>query len=524
MREIYRKASRAVVWLGDEGDGSSDAIEMIPRVSKRLGRLSSQSSITYNLNDVGLPSISDSVWVAVAHLFQRPWFRRVWTAQEVIVSRSTILQCGKRQLAWRDLFRCTQELWRQHELLVALLGRLQKHHIHGINWAPAQVTAIGQVIDGVYSQAARGSCLEILAAFANCEATDPRDKIFSLLGVFPAEEKVSFDAPDYNKNVEDVYTEFAKSFVRKFNDASILFYAGACRRVLQVPSWVPDWSTNISTSSFGRAGRYSIQKQENPNNRPRKDLQLSGSTSVGVVPLYQAAGRTVTRMNVIDRLNALVVQGRIFAEIAQIGPVFQKTDGRPGLGRSDSDALMSLIKKPSDEMDKWESCFSLAERCVPQRYACNQDALSACELCLVAGKTKALIKARADETKLGFECVKQLAELFDRTKDISFSTESGEDAEKAAQVRSEAEKLVLQIGLATSGRLFFLTADGMMGLAPIGCRVEDRICTIYGMSVPFVVREESGGFCLMGECYVQDAMDGEAMQMKPADPQEITLI
>ena len=124
-------------------------------------------------------------------------------------------------------------------------------------------------------------------------------------------------------------------------------------------------------------------------------------------------------------------------------------------------------------MGKWESCFSVAERCVPQRYASNKDALSACELGSVAGKTEALIKARVDETKLGFRCVKQLAELLDRTKDISSSTESGEDSKKVAEVRSEAEKLVLQISLATSGRLFFLTADRLMGLALIGCRVGD---------------------------------------------------
>ena len=54
--------------------------------------------------------------------------------------------------------------------------------------------------------------------------------------------------------------------------------------------------------------------------------------------------------------------------------------------------------------------------------------------------------------------------------------------------------------------------------------MEDRICIIYSMSVPFVVREESGGFCLMGECYVQDAIDGKAMQVEPVDTQEITLL
>ena len=70
------------------------------------------------------------------------------------------------------------------------------------------------------------------------------------------------------------------------------------------------------------------------------------------------------------------------------------------------------------------------------------DGVFASELCLVAGKTKALIKAHADETKLGFKCVKQLAELLDPTKVVSSPTESGEDAEKFSQVRSEAEKLV----------------------------------------------------------------------------------
>jgi hypothetical protein len=43
----------------------------------------------------------------------------------------------------------------------------------------------------------------------------------------------------------------------------------------------------------------------------------------------------------------------------------------------------------------------------------------------------------------------------------------------------------------------------------------DMVCVLYGGAVPFVLREMDDGCCRMiGECYVDGLMQGEAMQMR----------
>jgi len=51
-----------------------------------------------------------------------------------------------------------------------------------------------------------------------------------------------------------------------------------------------------------------------------------------------------------------------------------------------------------------------------------------------------------------------------------------------------------------------------MGLAPLEAESGDLVFIIPGVSVPFVMRAENSGFRLVGECYVQNVMDGEVIE------------
>jgi hypothetical protein len=62
MAEIYAKASRVVVWLGEADDSSDEAMEQL----RLAGEDSTRESSTETDAD------------AISQLLQRPWFRRVW--------------------------------------------------------------------------------------------------------------------------------------------------------------------------------------------------------------------------------------------------------------------------------------------------------------------------------------------------------------------------------------------------------------------------------------------------------------
>lgn len=58
--------------------------------------------------------------------------------------------------------------------------------------------------------------------------------------------------------------------------------------------------------------------------------------------------------------------------------------------------------------------------------------------------------------------------------------------------------------------------ESIFGLVPRQARVGDRLCVLYGLSVPIVLRELHGAndgrrWQLIGEAYVHGFMDGEAM-------------
>jgi hypothetical protein len=65
----------------------------------------------------------------------------------------------------------------------------------------------------------------------------------------------------------------------------------------------------------------------------------------------------------------------------------------------------------------------------------------------------------------------------------------------------------------TRGRVMFVSATGWLGMAPHGTREGDIVFVAVGADVPYILRACEDGYELVGECYVQGIMDGEAMEM-----------
>ncbi|KAK0745587.1 heterokaryon incompatibility, partial [Schizothecium vesticola] len=74
MRDIYRNATRTVVWLGYEADDSNAALAIVPdllTVRNTFGHRGDSSTPVEQARQAFLT------------LLQRPWFSRVWIVQEV---------------------------------------------------------------------------------------------------------------------------------------------------------------------------------------------------------------------------------------------------------------------------------------------------------------------------------------------------------------------------------------------------------------------------------------------------------
>jgi hypothetical protein len=65
--------------------------------------------------------------------------------------------------------------------------------------------------------------------------------------------------------------------------------------------------------------------------------------------------------------------------------------------------------------------------------------------------------------------------------------------------------------------VFCTTESGYIGMVPQWSRVGDIICLIYGLDVPYVLREVEGRFRLVGNSYVHGLMDGQGLHLPRED-------
>ena len=112
MADIYSLATRVVIWLGPTENNSDTAVATLARLGAqvettldafRLTSPGAEEPTWYDI-DADLP-YSEDQWEAIYHLVSRPWFGRVWTAQEIqLANRLAIVQVGDSNVSW-SLFR-----------------------------------------------------------------------------------------------------------------------------------------------------------------------------------------------------------------------------------------------------------------------------------------------------------------------------------------------------------------------------------------------------------------------------------
>jgi hypothetical protein len=99
----------------------------------------------------------------------------------------------------------------------------------------------------------------LLHLFRRCNATDPRDKVYSLLGITDQSRSPALDIPrDYNLPVSTLYQGTVESIIRSSNTLNILAQVQdpSHTKLPNLPSWVPDFSVgSMPTTLFCSPGQ-----------------------------------------------------------------------------------------------------------------------------------------------------------------------------------------------------------------------------------------------------------------------------
>ncbi|KAK3355245.1 heterokaryon incompatibility protein-domain-containing protein, partial [Neurospora tetraspora] len=161
MAKIYAKASRVIVWLGEEAAGSDQALEEI--------RIAAEPS-TRRLDDNA----------GILTLLQRPWFQRIWVLQEVAAARHILIKCGSAEVDGSAFCLGLDALNLSNELSADLQARILSvtYLIRGAIFRPKYVT--NQSDNFSLNIRPLGELIEM---YHTREATDRLDKVYALLGM-----------------------------------------------------------------------------------------------------------------------------------------------------------------------------------------------------------------------------------------------------------------------------------------------------------------------------------------------------
>lgn len=246
MRDIYRKAERTIVWLGEGSIFTPPGFNLISRLPKAhrlridrgddrpLHHLSAADRDSYDL-----PSHLSRDWLGLICIFDLAYFKRIRNVQEVAVSRKVDIFCGSDSCSWDELI----------QSLDACQG-LQLRRLYDISMTPP-IYGIDRAKVS-FHRGLRWSLLDPLARHRSFNATDKRDKIFALLGLVDSEDGSSASVkPDYDHGhtAGMAYTSLATTLLENSNHLDILsvprVQSSTWAIASQLPSWVPDWSLQL---------------------------------------------------------------------------------------------------------------------------------------------------------------------------------------------------------------------------------------------------------------------------------------
>ncbi|KAK4129670.1 hypothetical protein N657DRAFT_677257 [Parathielavia appendiculata] len=293
LQRVYHNADEVCMWLGTK-DASSpsassgeactrlDILNAPGRLAFRLLRtleakshMSSSRHITRespysakSMDRQGLPHFPSKHWEALVNLFARPYSRRIWIVEEIIATPlAAPLYCGDLDpICWTTLTAAVAFLSRVgwHPVIESYYGG--QNHLSfilttvliGMAWLQGATTMVDRLLIRRKAQVTR-----------RFEATDPRDKVFALIGIandfghrdllgednpkdgrYPywAWSAAGWTMPTYNRPVEHVYTEYTAECILDDGVLDILSHVEdpSLRVMPDLPSWAPDFSVPMT--------------------------------------------------------------------------------------------------------------------------------------------------------------------------------------------------------------------------------------------------------------------------------------
>lgn len=197
MPEIYRRSDRVIIWLGaatPETNVIMTAMEQLQMELRNCPRSSWNATDKHLIEAWRATQLTlfknhgitySQPYGCMLSLLKRDWFYRVWILQEVANARTISVTCGSKSVS-RDVFR----------LMPDLLGIKAGSHCQ----------AVLNLFTPSWKHEDR-DLRKVLMKFWQSKATEPKDKIYALLGMTSDAFQTNFLKVDYKKTLEHVIAD-----------------------------------------------------------------------------------------------------------------------------------------------------------------------------------------------------------------------------------------------------------------------------------------------------------------------------
>ncbi|KAH7026365.1 heterokaryon incompatibility protein-domain-containing protein [Microdochium trichocladiopsis] len=472
MTSIFLQAESVAIWLGPEADDSNLAISLVRRTVRAAGSAAAMREL------ISMRELR-AHFAALVALFERAYWKRLWVVQEVLSATAKTVYCGRDEVSWADLITAS-EAFAKHaaDLNYFYPSGLSSSARHQLSQplhsyarvlgsrGPASFHALQSIQDG-----GPRTLLDVLHTCRTKLSADPRDKVFAILGILP--EHVGADFPiDYSASVREVYTNVV-DFLLHSDRLDVIceaIYFPLHSGNAALPTWVPDWSHIPQTGALGLSYDFSAAGDSKP------EFEL----------LQQRSRLKLTAL----QLDTVAVHGIAVGTLCTL-----------------DDYLMAFLH--------WRAKM-LGNAKVRDRYGDDRIHDAFCRTLRLGQSDQASKSSRekGDWTSICYHIYASL--LRDRLPYIALDRQLSEYASMTnLGVEPDERRGILQVncGSRMMGRCFFITQSGMLGLGTGFMDSGDVVCVPLGCNTPVLLRAEGGHgeYRLVGDCYVDGYMHGEAM-------------
>jgi len=298
MGDIYRQAAVVLIWLGPAQPLTEDAFEIISILAEEFRPIRSQNGLERNIplgefkaaRDIQCGGrletlIIKPAWSEVMRLYSSTsYFLRLWVKQEIVLARDRVVICGTQTIDWEVFYTGALCIW-QCEFLC--------HNIDEIEIL-SSIFATGRIVErfSTYPHTLES----LMLGFAlETEVTDPRDRVFGLLGMLPEGEQKSSIIVDYTRSVDMVYRNAFQSIVETENTIRLWQFLDVgldLKDERTRPTWVASFSSLRNDFSFPTEPLMQLFQTREPISIQGDTLTVHGVISDSIIQVSENFSET----------------------------------------------------------------------------------------------------------------------------------------------------------------------------------------------------------------------------------------